>query len=263
VEHVVETSKQDRLLIEFLTTDRGIAFNNMFAMTEYPRDILPLYAQGHSLARFLLAQGGKRKFVDYVGDGMKWNSWTKATQKHYGFQSLSQLQVTWLDWVRQGGGPVAATNTLVAQASTANSAELTPVASTIASSGSPSSGTGNVVVAAYESPNRKTSTTGWYARVRDEKDRKPSSASASSAGLKGASVAASGWASSQLARSEQTVSRPQPPVRAQQVVLEMTPVSTQQNATAGSPRQARASGKTPPNSSYLVSPQELRGTILR
>jgi hypothetical protein len=33
VEHVVETSKQDRLLIEFLTTDRGIAFNNMFAMT--------------------------------------------------------------------------------------------------------------------------------------------------------------------------------------------------------------------------------------
>lgn len=102
VEHASERSKQDRLLIEFLTTDRGIAFNHMFAMREYPPDILPLYSQGYSLARYLIAQGGKRKFIDYVGDGMRSNNWTAATQKHYSMRSLSELQVTWLDWVRQG-----------------------------------------------------------------------------------------------------------------------------------------------------------------
>jgi hypothetical protein len=102
VEHVSERTKQDQLLIQFLTTNRGIAFNHMFAMKDYPPDILPLYSQGYSLARYMIARGGKRKFVDYVGDGMQWNNWTAATQKHYGMKSLSELQVTWLDWVRRG-----------------------------------------------------------------------------------------------------------------------------------------------------------------
>jgi hypothetical protein len=107
VEHDVEKQKQERLLIQFLTSNRGIAFNQMFAMREYPRDILPLYSQGYALARYLIAQGGKRKFVDYVGEGLKTNNWTHATRKHYGFESLSDLQVTWLDWVREGSPPIA------------------------------------------------------------------------------------------------------------------------------------------------------------
>jgi hypothetical protein len=102
VEHVSERTKQDQLLIQFLMSNRGIAFNHMFAMKEYPRDILPLYSQGYSLARYLIAQGGRRKYVDYVFDGMRWNNWTAATRKHYGLGSLSELQVTWLAWVRQG-----------------------------------------------------------------------------------------------------------------------------------------------------------------
>ncbi|MHB8969637.1 MAG: hypothetical protein ACYC3X_05525 [Pirellulaceae bacterium] len=102
VEHASERTKQDQLLIQFLTTNRGIAFNHLFAMKEYPADILPLYSQGYSLARYLIAQGGKQKFVDYVYDGMNWNNWTAATQKHFGLQSLSALQINWLGWVRQG-----------------------------------------------------------------------------------------------------------------------------------------------------------------
>ena len=104
VEHPGEKAKQERFLIEFLTSDppRAIPFNKMFAMTEYPRDILPLYSQGYSLARYLIQQGGKRKYVQYVGDGMRMRNWTAATKQHYGFGSLSDLQVSWLDWVRQG-----------------------------------------------------------------------------------------------------------------------------------------------------------------
>ena len=111
VENVAETSKQDRWLLECLTTGRGIAFNRMFTMREYPDDVLPLYAQGYSVAKYLIARGGRQKFVQYLGDAMSAGDWNGATSRHYGHRDLSQLQVTWLDWVRRGSpavDPVAA-----------------------------------------------------------------------------------------------------------------------------------------------------------
>ncbi len=47
VEHESERSKQSTMLIQFLKTGRGIAFSQMFVMKEYPKDVLPLYAQGY------------------------------------------------------------------------------------------------------------------------------------------------------------------------------------------------------------------------
>lgn len=102
VEHDSERRKQQRMLIQFLQTRRGIAFNEMFAMKQYPKDILPLYAQGHSLATYLVAQGGKRKFLQYVKEGLTTDDWTTATRSHYQFASLGKLQTAWLDWVRHG-----------------------------------------------------------------------------------------------------------------------------------------------------------------
>ena len=107
VEDISERSKQQRLLIEFLENDRGIAFHRMFSMKQYPRDILPLYAQGYSLARFLIQQGGKQKFVNYVGNGMQANNWPAATMTHYGYASLSELQQSWLRWIKTGSPQVA------------------------------------------------------------------------------------------------------------------------------------------------------------
>src|SRR6476646_7623106 len=106
VEHDSEKAKQDHFLIQFLKTDRGIAFNDMFRMKDYPPDSLPLYSQGFSLARFFIEQGGKPKFVEYVGEGMRTNNWPAATRRFYGFDSLSALQLTWVEWVRQGSPPL-------------------------------------------------------------------------------------------------------------------------------------------------------------
>lgn len=102
VEHTSERRKQQRMLIAFLQTRRGIPFNDMFRMKQYPNDILPLYAQGHSLATFLMAQGGKRKFLKYVKEGLSDENWTAATRAHYRFNNLGELQTAWLDWVRHG-----------------------------------------------------------------------------------------------------------------------------------------------------------------
>lgn len=168
VEHQSERKKQEENLLVFLTTNRGIAFNQMFAMTEYPSDVLPLYSQGYSLARFFIAQGGKRKFVDYVGDGMKMKNWTAATKKHYGFESLSELQVTWVEWVRSGSGEqqaaqlakVDAVSTPVPPAATTTPPqqprEINPTSNLLARNDSPVS----------DEPRPQG---GWYARKRDER----------------------------------------------------------------------------------------------
>ncbi|HEX3727707.1 MAG TPA: hypothetical protein VHV08_15740 [Pirellulales bacterium] len=107
VEHVSEKSKQQAMLIEFLRTGRGIAFNQMFAMKDYPHDVMPLYSQGYSVARYLVAQGGRRKFLDFLADGMRDENWPRATQKHYGVTNLAVLQNNWLEWVRKGSPPLA------------------------------------------------------------------------------------------------------------------------------------------------------------
>ena len=111
VEHESERNKNHGMLINFLgaSPSRGIPFNRMFTMKNYPHDILPLYAQGYSLARFLIQQSGRRQFLDYIADGMNRErpgvelaAWDQATKQHYGFEDLSDLQVQWIRWVREG-----------------------------------------------------------------------------------------------------------------------------------------------------------------
>ena len=60
VEHASEKAKQDANLIRFLKGSKGIAFSTMFRLKEYPHEMLPLYAQGYSLTRFLIMQGGEQ-----------------------------------------------------------------------------------------------------------------------------------------------------------------------------------------------------------
>ena len=102
VEHVSEKIKYKRILDQSLRSGRGIAFNRMFAMTEYPRDIMPLYAQGHSLADYLIQIGGRRKYVQFIGDGLETDDWPGAISRNYGVDGLGKLQNTWLAWVKQG-----------------------------------------------------------------------------------------------------------------------------------------------------------------
>ncbi|MFM8290389.1 MAG: hypothetical protein ACKOC4_01660 [Planctomycetia bacterium] len=125
VEHPVERARQHRMLVEFLTTGRGIAFPDMFAMREYPADVLPLYSQGYSLARYLIERGGRHKYVNFVADGLAGDNWSAALDKHYGVKGVAQMQAVWLAWVKQGcPAPPAA----LAAAATTAPADWAPTA---------------------------------------------------------------------------------------------------------------------------------------
>ncbi len=215
VEHPSEKAKQHHLLINFLTTGRGIAFNHMFAMQEYPDDILPLYSQGFSLARFLISQGGRREFIAYVGDGMEWNNWTAATKKHYGYQSLSELQVAWLEWVRQGSPPLQPRSPLLAQQDPALQGPAGGMQ--LASAVLTTPGQIPVTNAALNAADRGGS---WYARQRDQAGA--SRATRTRADVTAASPPASAAAAPEATESliSSSVTRPQEPGTPQQTVIQ-------------------------------------------
>jgi pyruvate/2-oxoglutarate dehydrogenase complex dihydrolipoamide acyltransferase (E2) component len=131
-EHVSERQKQERLLNTFLQSNRGIPFNAMFAMTEYPGDVLPLYAQGYSLTRFLISLEGRRRFIQFVGEGLNDRRWAAAVKRNYGFADLSDLQQQWNRWVAKGGHPQLAerfrsSSSGVAQLAAANTRVVDPI----------------------------------------------------------------------------------------------------------------------------------------
>lgn len=102
VEHFSEIRKQEHNLLVFLTSGKGIPFNRMVRMMEYPPEMLPLYAQGYSVVRFMLEIDSKPHFVNFVRQGLQTQDWDGAVKDFYGFQDLSDLQVTWNQWVGDG-----------------------------------------------------------------------------------------------------------------------------------------------------------------
>jgi hypothetical protein len=126
VEHRSEIAKQERMLVQFLKTRRGIPFSDMFAMKDYPSDVMPLYAQGHSLAQWLIENRGRRAFLDFLADGMQDENWPRAVRQHYGFDSLGSLQNAWLDWVKDGRPQLTPETSPIGQVASNNSSASTP-----------------------------------------------------------------------------------------------------------------------------------------
>ena len=102
VEHEAEKSKHRYYLHQFLKTNRGLSFNTMFSLKEYPPDILPLYAQGHSAVQFLLDQGGPRKFIQFIEAGMKSEAWEAQLREYYTYRTLGEFQTLWNKWLADG-----------------------------------------------------------------------------------------------------------------------------------------------------------------
>ena len=136
VEHQSERSKHDIMLVRYLTEGRGIPFQVLFSLKDYPRDMMPLYAQGYSLSCFLITQGGPRRFMQFLERGMETENWAGATDEFYQYPKLGNLQSAWNSWVRDGGGVVdnytAAALGVSTRAIAANSSVRTASANQIA-----------------------------------------------------------------------------------------------------------------------------------
>jgi hypothetical protein len=109
-EDTQERHRHDVLVRQILNTPgRAIPLSRLFQLREYPRDVMVLYAEGYSVANFLVARKGgetvgRRVFLDFVHDGMT-NGWDRAVQTHYGFRNVHDLEEAWFQHLRETPRP--------------------------------------------------------------------------------------------------------------------------------------------------------------
>ena len=99
-----EQTRQVNLGRQLLQSRRAIPLRSLFVMTEYPRDVIALYAQGHCVTRFLVEWAGRKRFLDFLADGQR-QGWDLACRVHYQLSGVDELEQTWLRWMAGTGLP--------------------------------------------------------------------------------------------------------------------------------------------------------------
>lgn len=99
-----ERRRQQKLAEEVMPTKRRIPMRELLSITEYPKNIhhvLTLYAQGYTLADFLVQKGGKSRFLAFMQDAHE-SGWDAALRRHYEEESVESLESKWDQWVMAG-----------------------------------------------------------------------------------------------------------------------------------------------------------------
>src|SRR3984957_6819319 len=104
VEHESERRRQLMLLRQVFHTPQRIPLPQLIAMKEYPSDmqsVLTLYAEGYSLADYLVQSGGKERYLRFLQDAHD-RDWNYAIHTYYGLDDVASLERHWSEWVTQG-----------------------------------------------------------------------------------------------------------------------------------------------------------------
>src|SRR5262249_20865004 len=81
-----------------------IPLRRLFALTNYPSDVMTLYAEGFSVSQFLVGSSSRPAFLAFVAHGMR-QGWDSAVQAHYSFRSVEELEQAWLQHLRNTRRP--------------------------------------------------------------------------------------------------------------------------------------------------------------
>ena len=101
VEASSERTHYRKMLATFLHNKRGIAFDDMVSMKEYPSDLTPFYSQSFSVCEYLILVGGHRRLAEFAKVCVESRDWNEALKSYYGCDSLGALQYEWNSWIRE------------------------------------------------------------------------------------------------------------------------------------------------------------------
>ena len=108
IEHSSERRRQHMVLKQVWNTKRRMSLRKLMSIKEYPREmqsVLTLYAQGYSLADFLVQAGGRSRYLKFLNDAHRSN-WDTALRQNYDVNTVEELETRWTGWVVAGSPPI-------------------------------------------------------------------------------------------------------------------------------------------------------------
>src|SRR5579872_7497957 len=108
-EHESERRRQVLTVRQVVGGRRRIPLRNLLGMKEYPpdpQDVLTLYAEGYALADLLVQEGGRARYLRFLGDAHR-DGWEGAIRAHYGYRGVDELERRWHDWIVAGSPEIA------------------------------------------------------------------------------------------------------------------------------------------------------------
>jgi hypothetical protein len=102
----IELDRHDKLVRSILNRGQQYRLRNLMTLKDYPdqRDrVVCLYAQGFSLAHYLVHISDKQTYLRFVAHGMA-RGWDSAVQTHYRMRNVEELEGAWLQHLRDSKG---------------------------------------------------------------------------------------------------------------------------------------------------------------
>jgi hypothetical protein len=91
-----ERERHGKLAMQIARTPgRLMALRRLFALRDFPQDVMVLYAQGYAVTQYLVDKKDRKTFLKFVKQGMD-DGWDKAVQTHYGYRNVEALEDEWL-----------------------------------------------------------------------------------------------------------------------------------------------------------------------
>jgi hypothetical protein len=102
----IELDKHDKIVRQILNRGQQFRLRNLLSMRDYPPrhdQVICLYAQGFSLAHYLVYVGDKQRYLQFVAHGMH-KGWDSAAHTYYNARSVEELEQAWLKHLRDTKG---------------------------------------------------------------------------------------------------------------------------------------------------------------
>jgi hypothetical protein len=94
-----ERRRHDQIVADLFARRGELPLSRLFAIEQYPKDLMSFYGQGYSISRFLIEMGGRPRFLRFVRDGLA-EGWDPATRSHYKLANVRELDRAWRSWHR-------------------------------------------------------------------------------------------------------------------------------------------------------------------
>jgi hypothetical protein len=98
-----ERLRHDKLVRQILNQGHAIPLRRLFGLKDYPREVMCLYAEGFSMANYLVANSDRQTYLKFVALGMQ-SGWDSAVRTYYRHNSVEDLEQAWLAELRRTKG---------------------------------------------------------------------------------------------------------------------------------------------------------------